>query len=100
MSGQLESQAVSSNHVTDDDLVDKKRGSRLAPSLLVMAALSPLFYVLSIGPAVWLTNNVDSEFVVSTVELVYVPLQFVFDSYLEDTWFGEKLVWYSRLWKT
>jgi hypothetical protein len=86
--------------MTNDDPVEGNRKSRLAPALLVMAALSPVFYVLSIGPAVRLTSNVDHALVGTTVELVYVPLQFVYDHYLEDTWFGEKLVWYSRLWKT
>ncbi len=91
--------ADTEQHITQSRSPVGKRGSRLAPALFVMAALSPLFYVLSIGPAVWVMSNVDNALVASIVDLVYMPLQFAFDNYLEDTWFGDRLVWYSRLWK-
>jgi hypothetical protein len=84
--------------MADDDFVDEKQRSRRAPVLLVMVALSPVFYVLSYGPAYWLAYNTNREWVRSTVGNVYMPLELLYRLCLRDTWCGDMLTWYMRLW--
>lgn len=63
---------------------------------LIILLLSPLFYVLSIGPAVFLHNRVPV--LQSTIELIYRPIEKLALSEW-GTAFMPLLVRYAELWR-
>ena len=65
---------------------------------ILFLALFFVFYVLSIGPAVWLHNSVDNTSIQRGLEFFYTPLEYVVHGPLEGTWAGDAIDAYVAIW--
>lgn len=75
----------------------QERGSPGVVVLLVaLLVLLPVFYVLSVGPAQWLSNRgYLSQGVESLLGLAYTPLQLLFNNWEP---FRNLMIWYLAFW--
>jgi hypothetical protein len=62
-------------------------------SLLV---LLPIFYLLGLGPAIWLHRN-GSPGGQAAIETIYAPLEWIMEH--SPAWANQPIEWYAELWE-
>ena len=73
---------------------DNRVGHRWIGSFAVVIALTPVLYLISIGPALWLMKH--KYLSGPTFGMIYHPLEWLSDD--RWRWFTEPLAWYMELW--